>query len=444
MELMNSIRLYLILALVSTVCLANFIAAYHGYGESLRSGNRLLDQQLIEMAQSLEQLCAADSALPPQLFGEGRLYQIRDGARVIAQSANAPDQALGGPIAGYSFVSHAGLRWRLYALVDEKGQWIVTGQRVDVYSRLIEQMVLESVLPIIWIVPVIALLVWLIVGLGLKPLQRLARTLERRSASDLIPIVSDRYPKELSVVIGSINNLMERLNEAFAREQRFTANAAHELRTPLAAVKISLHNLTRDRDAPSDELRELERSVDRMTHSIEQILALSRVAPDHRRAAYTRSNLRDIAQRAIVDVYPLCAAKAQNIELEGTDVYIDGNEFALLTLLRNLIDNACKYTPAGGQIQVAVKADSDGVVMIVDDSGPGIAAEERQRVFDRFYRVGGDRHASDVTGAGLGLSIVENIVRFHEGRVELETAPVLGGLRVKVFLPARPSTGNNE
>lgn len=434
---MKSIRLYLILALLSSVCLANFVAAYHGYGESLRAGNRLLDQQLIEMAQSLEQLDAAGSAPPPRLFGEGRLYQIRDGERSIAQSANAPAQPIGSGDAGYSFASHAGLRWRLYTLFDAQGHRIVTGQRVDVYSRLIEQMVLESILPIIWVVPAIALFVWVIVGLGLKPLRRLAQTLERRSAGELSALVADGYPRELSVVVASINQLLQRLSEAFAREQRFAADAAHELRTPLAAVKINLHNLARDRNMHSGELDELERSVDRMTHSIEQILSLYRVGPDDRRDARTACNLRELAQRAIVDVYAQCAAKGQNIELEAADVCVDGNDFALLTLLRNLVDNACKYTPAGGEIRVAIRADADAATVTVDDSGPGIAADERQRVFDRFYRVGGDRHASNVIGSGLGLSIVEHVVRLHAGRIALETAPQLGGLRVSVVLPLR-------
>ena len=439
---MKSIRLYLILALISSVCLANFTAAYHGYGESLRAGYRLLDQQLIEMAQSLEQLNAAGSALPPRLFGEGRLYQIRDGDRSIAQSANAPDQLLGGETAGYSFASHAGLRWRLYTLLDVRGHVIVTGQRVDVYSRLIEQMVLESILPVIWVVPAIALLVWIIVGLGLKPLRRLAQTLEVRSAGELAALAGDGYPKELSVVVASINQLLQRLSEAFAREQRFAADAAHELRTPLAAVKIDLHNLARDRKIPSEDLVALERSVDRMTHSIEQILSLYRLVPDGRRGASTRCNLRELAQRAIVEVYPLCAAKAQNIELEAPDIYIEGNEFALLALLRNLVDNASKYTPSGGEIRVAIVADTQAAIITVDDSGPGIAADERQRVFDRFYRVGGDRHASNVVGSGLGLSIVEHVVRLHGGEVTLESAPQLGGLRVRLVLPQRLPAGD--
>lgn len=434
---MKSIRLYLILALLSSVCLANFVAAYHGYGESLRSGYRLLDQQLIEMAQSLEQLSAGGSALPPHLFGEGRLYQVRDGTHAIAQSANAPESPLGGDIPGYSFASHDGLRWRLYTLLDAQGHWIVTGQRVDVYSRLIEQMVLESILPVIWIVPVIALLVWILVGIGLKPLRKLAHTLEERNANELAALVGDGYPKELSVVVASINQLLQRLSEAFAREQRFAADAAHELRTPLAAVKINLHNLARDENIASDELRALERSVDRMSHSIEQILSLYRIAPDDRGGAWMPCNLGELARRAIVDVYPLCAAKGQNIELDASEVAIEGNDFALLTLLRNLVDNASKYTPAGGEIRLSIERGDGVAIVAVDDSGPGIAADERQRVFDRFYRIGGDRHVSDVVGSGLGLSIVEHVVRLHRGDIALETSPQLGGLRVRIVLPSK-------
>jgi two-component system sensor histidine kinase QseC len=451
---MKSIRLYLVLALVSAICLANFIAAVQGYRDGMAAGDRLLDKQLIEMSQALEQLHASATTPPAHLYGESRVFQIwRDGV-LQHRSAFGPDTPLGELEPGFHFASHNGLRWRTYVLrTHENGDdtAIVAAQRYDIYAQIIERMVLEATLPIFWIVPVIAALIWLIVGLGLKPLRTLAATLQSRRAGELQPVASEGYPQELGVVITSVNQLMERLAEAFAREQRFAADAAHELRTPLAAIKINLHNLAQqggiDRTVNHETLQNLTRAIERMGHSIEQILALHRFTPEQLLMGSTRCDLRQLAQAAIIDLYDACRAKQQSIELEAdAAVIVEGGEFALQTLLRNLIDNASKYTPPGGSILLAV-AQRDGEACIaVDDSGPGIPEADRQRVFDRFYRVGGDRHASGVTGSGLGLSIVAQIVRLHGGRVALQRSPRLGGLRVEILLPLRsrqplPDTG---
>lgn len=432
---MRSIRAYLILALVATIFLANFVAAFHGYHRSIAAGDRLMDKQLIEMAQSLEQFDAAAAPPPANLFGDSRLYQIADSsARLLFRSANAPSEAIAGLVPGYNFASHNGLRWRIYVLRDIQDRWIIAAQRSDLYARLVEQMVLESILPIVWVLPVIALLVLVIVGIGLQPLKKLAGTLLQRRPGELTPVDSGGYPAELTVVVASINELLGRLTDAFEREQRFAADAAHELRTPLAAIKVNLHNLGSEQHLDRAALRQLEGSVDRMGRSIEQILTLYRFSPERLLAAATRCNLRQLAQQAIIDLYDGCAAKQQNIELDAAPIEIEGNEFALLALLRNLIDNAVKYTPAGGAIRVAIAA-VDGIARIdVEDSGPGVPAEDYKRVFDRFYRVGGDRHASKVIGSGLGLSIVQHIVNLHGGRIALGKSR-LGGLKVEISLP---------
>lgn len=445
---MKSIRLYLVLALLSTICLSNFIVAVHGYRKSMAAGDHLLDKQLIEMAQALEQLNAAKVAPPLHLYGDGKLFQIWDAdEHLLYRSATAPTTPLGLLTPGYHFASHAGLRWRVYVFYDApRRHWIVAGQRQDLYAHLIERMVLQSTLPIIWVLPIIGLLIWLVVGSGMRPLVTLAATLQQRRAGELNAVDRSGYPAELAVVITSVNQLMERLAEAFDREQRFAADAAHELRTPLAAIKVSLHNLAREAqlargsDEVSRSLNELTRSVDRMGHSIEQILALYRFTPEQLLAASTQCDLRKLAQAVIIDLYDACRARQQTIELEADAATVEGSEFALQTLLRNLIDNASKYTPIGGNILLTVQPRNGYAHIAVEDSGPGIPAADYKRVFDRFYRVGGDRHASPVIGSGLGLSIVQHIVRLHGGRITLLHSERLGGLRIEIELPmTRPS-----
>jgi two-component system, OmpR family, sensor histidine kinase QseC len=434
---MRSIRAYLILALVATIFLVNFVAAFHGYHRSIAAGDRLMDKQLIEMAQSLEQLDASGSP-PGHLFGDGRLYQILGSSgQLLFRSANAPDVPVAKLVPGYSFASHNGLRWRVYVLRDMQDRWIIAAQRSDLYTRLVEQMVLESILPIIWVLPVIALLVLAIVGIGLQPLKKLAGTLLQRRPGELTPIERGGYPAELTVVVASINELLGRLSDAFDREQRFAADAAHELRTPLAAIKIDLHNLGSVPHIDQAVLTQLESSVDRMGQSIEQILTLYRFSPERLLAARTHCNLRQLAQQVIIELYDGCVAKQQNIELEAISIDIEGQEFALHALLRNLIDNAVKYTPSGGTIRVSIAGDEAYAHIYVEDSGPGIPEADLKRVFDRFYRVGGDRHASSVIGSGLGLSIVDHIVSLHGGRIALGKS-ILGGLRVEIDLPRTP------
>lgn len=438
---MKSIRLYLVLALLSTICLANFIAAFQGYRDGMAAGDRLLDKQLIEMSQALEQLHATATTPPAHLYGEGRLFQIWHQGALQHRSAAAPITALGKLEPGYHFAGYNGLRWRTYVLHDVDSDTVfVAAQRYDLYANIIEQMVLEATLPIFWVVPVIGALIWLIVGMGLKPLRALADILQQRRAGELLPVDAAGYPTELGIVIHSINQLMERLAEAFEREQRFAADAAHELRTPLAGIKVSLHNLARQNDLDADTLQNLTGSIDRMGHSIEQILALYRFTPEQLQAASVRCDLRRIAQTVIIDMFDRCSAKQQSIELDAaTDIHIDGGEFALQTLLRNLIDNASKYTPKGGSILLSLTKSDREACIAVDDSGPGIPEADYQRVFDRFYRVGGDRHASGVIGSGLGLSIVAHIVRLHGGRVNLQRSPKFGGLRIEVYLPLHRS-----
>lgn len=310
------------------------------------------------------------------------------------------------------------------------------GERYDLYRELIDGIILASLLPIIWVLPLIAVLIWLIVGYGLRPLKQFAETLRRRSANELNTISSDGLPTELSQVIESTNKLFARLSEAFEREQRFAADAAHELRTPLAALKINLHNHAQNIQTPDENVIAVQASAKRMEASIEQILSLYKLTPETFRRTLTSCNIKSVAQTSLIDIFPALEAKQQNIELNGDDIKVEADEFSLSMLMKNLIENAIKYTPPSGNILVTIKdLDQDNISIIVEDSGPGIPKADYSRVFDRFYRVGRDRHASGVIGSGLGLSIVSHIVRLHNGEIKLSQSQSLGGLAATVLLP---------
>lgn len=433
---MKSIRLYLILVLLSTICLVNFLAALHGYRSSMEQAGRLQDKQLADSTLQILHLLDEQSAVSPRLFPDSIYFQVWDGKDLIHASENAPVAMPTFHEPGYFYISYSGERWRCLRQNQVRdGLTVIVGQRADVYASLIDQIILESVLPIIWVLPVLAVLIWLVVGAGLKPLDKLARVLRQRRVEDLTPLDGKGYPEELAAVVASTNNLLARLAQAFDREKRFSADAAHELRTPLAGLKVSLHNLSMEVGADNEHCRELATNLERMGHSIEQILALYRLSPEQHHNAMTRISLDELVRDVIADMYGSCEDRGQSIELDAIPVSLEGDEFALRMLCRNLVDNACKYTPQGGQIKVRLWREGNHALLGVEDSGPGIPQELRGRVLDRFYRVGGDRNSSRVPGSGLGLSIVNFVVALHGGSMELSESASLGGLSITVRLP---------
>jgi len=279
---------------------------------------------------------------------------------------------------------------------------------------------------------------------GLKPLTFLTRALKNKKANDLSQLTISPT-KELAPVTATLNELFLRLSLAFEREKQFASDAAHELRTPLSVLKINLHNLQQsfndlilaNSGNNSTSLQnlpfaELEQSVERMAHVVDQILTLNRTNPEQMFAENTALNLQALLQESISELYPDIASRGHNIELNSELLSISGNRFAIGILMKNLIANAAKYTPDNGKILVSCLQDANNIILRVEDSGPGIAPTEYSRVFDRFYRVGGDSHNSKVLGCGLGLAIVKHIVELHQADISLSTSKTLSGLCVEV------------
>jgi two-component system sensor histidine kinase QseC len=280
--------------------------------------------------------------------------------------------------------------------------------------------------------------IWLIVTQGLRSLKSFAKQLQHKKADDLEPVIINRIPEELTPIVETTNALFHRLDDAFCREKRFASDAAHELKTPLSVLKINAYNLAQGQSTPQD-ISLFNNGVERMSHVIDQIFSLYKTAPEQFNASFESMDLYAQCQQSIAELYPQIADKDQHIELDGEQGMIDAHPFSITTLLQNLIANASKYTPDAGEIHVCVTTQDDHVVLIIEDSGPGIPKEQYNRVFERFYRVGCDRHNSGVQGCGLGLSIVHQIIIRHQGLIQLSDSKFATGLRVTVTLPARPS-----
>ena len=449
---MSSIRRFLVVVILATITLINFLAALHGYQTSMEEAEQLFDAQLVDIAAVLAVTSEGSGLGHVATGGTGSIvFQVwRDGILEFSSSVASADssEAIAPLQEGYADVNFDGYRWRAFSrYVPEDNRWLIVAQRIDVRFSLAERIILESVLPIILGLPLVGLLVWIIVGRGLRPLRLLASEMGDKRSDDLSPVADYNPPQELSVLIDSINDLLRRLDASFDRERRFAADAAHELRTPISVLKVQLHNLLRDADSDAEangnvnkdsgQLIALKAAVDRMGHSVEQVLMLYRTTPDQFAASLVKIDMASLARQVIADLYPQLEARHQKIELVADEAHMQGDAFALLTLLTNLIDNASKYSGDEGEIKVRIEHCGNSVVLTVEDSGPGIPEDQYAKVFERFYRVGGDRHASGIQGSGIGLAIVQHIAEIHGANISLSTSSFESGLAVCITFPGR-------
>ena len=444
---MSSIRVFLIIVMLSAMTLSIFISALHGYRTGIFTAQQMFDSELADTAQLLsvirEDYHRGDIA---KLETTRYVFQVWQGKdTLLLRSANAPEYPIAPLKSGFHERNFNKQRWRTYSLLSEAGgRWVITADRLDVRNSLAENIVLKSVLPVLFLLPVLAVIIWFVVSRGLAPLERLANVLGLKRADDLSPIPLKEQPLELQRLTRSANDLLSRLNASFEREKQFTANAAHELRTPISALKIHLHNLSRELPDGDERLQSLITVTDRMGHLIEQILALHRTTDDQFVANFSGLDLYTLVQDVIVGEYALVEEKNQQLECRGDNCELQGDRFALETLMHNLLGNAVKYTPQGGSILVTVTGLANAIMLRVEDSGPGIPDNQYARVFNRFQRIGGDRSSAGVEGCGLGLSIVRQIVDLHQAEISLGRSEELGGLSVTVVFSGRRVTGNDE
>ncbi|HSG62575.1 MAG TPA: ATP-binding protein, partial [Pseudomonadales bacterium] len=405
--------------LLVVLIIGNFYAAFNGYRQGLDIAEQMLVERLhLKHEQLAQEIIEHDGDVDRQ-FVEETLYQFSRGGELLFASKNAQGASWAEPHPGLSFLAFNGARWRSYT-ADVAGGTLLVAERYDTYINMLEKLLVSAVLPLIWIIPVIGVAILVIIRIGLRPLNEMANALRQRSDTDFSPLHIDRPTQELSVVVQSLNSLLQKLGEAFDREQRFASYAAHELRSPITSMKLSLHNL-----AAMPEFKEnssysaLQHNLSRMQNTIEQLLLLAKIGDEKAMSSRERLSLQPLLAELIAGQYSRIEMRQQSIELGGDDVAVSANRFALEGALANVIDNAIKYTPEAGSLLVTVNRHKNGVDIVVEDSGPGIPEADLHRVFERFYRVGGDRHSSGVSGTGLGLSIVSQCLYMHDGQINL-------------------------
>lgn len=356
---------------------------------------------------------------------------------------------------GFHAFRHQNLEYRVYVHRLRDGSRIAVSQETRIRDQIARQSALYATLPLLLLVPVLLAVTLMLVRLMLRPLAELSRTVNARQEHDLQPLPKTDLPTELQPFVNAINGLLGRTSAAMESQRRFVADAAHELRSPLAALSLQAERLHAAPMSPeaTERLETLQAGIRRSRHLLEQLLLLARAQNarwGHGQAAATAVSapaavaVLPVMRRVLEDLLPLADQKGLNLGISAAPgvthdaeaderIRVAADEMALYTLLRNLVDNAIRYTPAGGQIDLWVDQRGTEVVMAVQDDGPGIPTEERARVVDPFYRVLG----TGESGSGLGLSIVDTLVGNLKGRLRLDdTVGHAHGLLAEVTLPA--------
>ncbi|AWL13332.1 Histidine kinase [Saliniradius amylolyticus] len=431
---MISIRRFLLGLLLSIMTIAVFFAAMQSYRSVAARAEQQMDKQLKTLAQSLLRLPPISEHRTTGSVAQGIAFQVWQDGNLVLHTDNTPDVPFTEQT-GYSQANFALQRWRVFATHNGQRK-VFVAQPMNYRYELAEELMLEALIPLVVMLFVLAIAIFLAVGYGLRPLKQLSRALAQQEPGDLTPLPAAHQPAELKPVIETLNSLMARLQQALERERRFASDAAHELRTPLTVLKVELYNLKQQVEDVST-LTSMEQGIDRMSHLIEQILLLNRTNPEHFTAELKDLVARPLLEASIARCQRLYQHKQQHLQLLADDFSVTGDEFSLKLLLDNLIGNAFKYTPAQGTIHIQAKQQGEHVLISIEDSGPGIPEAQYKQVFERFYRVGGDRHPSGEPGCGLGLAIVGHILELYQGQLRFSRSLSLGGLRVDVYLPAR-------
>jgi len=316
---------------------------------------------------------------------------------------------------------------------DPQGRRVLVQQAetLERRSRLATEIIKGVILPQFVILPLAVLLVWLALARGIRPLNRLQQRIRKREAGDLSALDERDVPEEVTPLVASINDLLQRLDQSMARQKHFLADAAHQLKTPLAGLRMQAELAQREIDAGQRDpealkatLHQIALSSQRAAHSVNQLLAMARAEDKEQTLRARALDLAEITQEAVRDFVPRALELRIDLGYEGANpgeaALMQGYPVLMGELVRNLVDNALRYTPEGGTVTARVLRDPFGQVLVlqVEDSGPGIAPAERQRVFEPFYRALG----TGVDGTGLGLSIVREIASRHGAEVSIDEA----------------------
>ncbi|MCU1719014.1 sensor histidine kinase [Pseudomonas sp. 5P_3.1_Bac2] len=387
------------------------------------------------MQQGIEASREAIKGLPLLHRGGVLAYALWYKGEPVLSSPNLPKNFTTAQD-GFSSLKTTNADWRVLNMHQGDVQvWV--GANISYRRQTMNLLLINLLFPLLPAFPLLALMIWFSVSRGLSPLQAVQAEVHKRSDRNLEPIALTRVPVEIHGLVGELNLLLERLRNTLEAERRLTGDAAHEIRTPLAALRTHVQVVLRSTDPQfqAHGLQQINRSVTRITTLMEQILLLARLDSDALIEEFYPVDLSAVAESVESDLLVQAFEKRITLSLEQTPVRIIGIELWLKILLRNLIANAIRYTPAGGHVSVRIEQHEQHALISVMDDGPGITAQEQKVIFKRFYR--GTAASGDGQGSGLGLPIVKRIIEVHKGTILLSQGLQGRGLGVTVSLPKR-------
>ncbi len=443
---MYSIKTRLLAAITIALTLATLCAAAAIYFSVENEINRLLDNSLRQVALAYQNVRSQDILRIRRDFfaqDESMVVQIIDpntGAKALSRSMDPL------PIAdqiGFSNVKIGDEIWRLYTTQNSYGQIIEVAQPTFVRSEIALQSAKSVLLPLFFMLVLIALVCQIIIGQGFRALSRTASAIGRRSPSSLTPLSLKGLPAEIEPLVSSLNNLLEQLSDSLKAQKRFASDAAHELRTPLTALtlQIQLAERAKTEEARQKAFGRLKDGIKRATRLVTQLLTMARLDPDNRSQPLLPLDLTALAHSVCDELAPLAAQK--NIELKAASdkpAVAIANEDALRLLMNNLCDNAMRYTPADGHIEIRTYIRDSKAFIEVCDDGPGVPETERERIFERFYRAEGTK---TIPGTGLGLAIVRRVAELHGGTPSLDAGLNGKGVCFRISFPVAGAQEEN-
>lgn len=423
-----SIRRFLMAAIVLLMLGTSAIVLVATYAQAYHEVDELFDGHLAQQGRMLALVAQSNGGnLDPAILHAstpGHSYEryvaiqrwSPQGTLLLA-SASVPEKPLSPFVAGLSLTEIHDEPWHVFTQPLPNGDWLMVAEGARAREELVHGAAMAVVMPFVLAVPLSLVLMALVIRRGLAPLAALQRAVRARDSSNLQPLAtSARQVAELAPLEQSINDLMAQVQAALAREQRFTADAAHELRTLLTVLKLHAHNASHltSREDVAASLQQLQAGVERATRMVSQLLSLARIDPQQAEALRDSTALLPVIRQVLADLAPVAARRGQMVACEAVaaDISVALRREALDILLRNLVENALRYSPAGSAVEVSAVVRGNDVSISVQDDGEGVAADQSERVLERFYR-----GHQDGQGAGLGLSIVSRILTLADGKL---------------------------
>lgn len=440
-HLSDSMQLRLSVTLSLAILIVAVLAGFFAFASALNEAHELQDETLRQVAILFErQQMTLRYPSGEQIVGDD------EESRVIVQYLTDSSKATGNDDAtiplpfpttlpdGLSTMNIAGENFRVLVRTTFRGERIVVAQEADVRDKEARESAWRNLLPFLILFPVLLLVVGDLVRKLFRPIATLSDEIDQRDEQALHPIDENHLPTEIRPFVVAINRLLTRVAQSMEAQRRFIADAAHELRSPMTALSLQAERLsaTEMSAVAYERLLPLSRGIERSRKLIDQLLALATAQSSSDRSQ-TSVSVHEVYRRVLEDLLPLAERKRIDIGVESIeDVQVTINEMDLLILVKNLVDNAIRYTPVGGRVDLTVELAQETVILQVKDSGPGISAEEQMLVFDPFYRSLG----TDETGSGLGLSIVKAIADRTGAHIRLSFSDEMkkNGLCVSVWL----------